>query len=49
MENKSSESIMKLNQFADVLLVKKPKICTQNKFNGEGKKKSYKIELIGKL
>ena len=28
MKNKSSESIMKLNHFADVLVVKKLKICT---------------------
>ena len=47
MKNKSSESIIKLNQFADVLVVKK---APQNNSNGEEmKKKSNKFEFIGKL
>ena len=41
---------MKLNQFADVLVVKKLKICITNNSNGEEmKKKPYKFEMIGKL
>ena len=40
MKNNSSESIIKLNQFADVLVVKKVKICTKkNNSNGEEMKK----------
>ena len=40
MKNKSSESIMKLNQLADVLVVKKLKIASQNNSNGEEMKKN---------
>ena len=41
MKNKSSESIMKLNQFADVLVVKSLKYVSKNNSN--------KFDLIGKL
>ena len=51
MKNKFSESIMKLNQSADILVYKKSwKYASQNNSNGEEmKKKTYKFELIGKL
>ena len=50
MKNNSSESKMKLNQFADVLVVeKKIKNASQKNSNGKKWKKPYKFELIGKL
>ena len=44
MKNKSSELPMKLNQFADVLVLKSLKCASQNNSNGEEMKtKPYKI------
>ena len=39
MKNKSFESIMKVNQFADVLVVKNIKNASQNNSNGDEMKK----------
>ena len=41
MKNKSSESIVKLNQFADVLAVKNLKNASQNNSNGKEIKKTW--------
>ena len=50
MKNKSSESITKLNQFADVLMVKKALSMQWEISNGkEMKKKPFTFELIGKF
>ena len=43
---------MKLNHFADVLVVKELKTCIQNNslmVGGRNEKKTYKFELFGKL
>ena len=50
MKNNSSESKMKLNQFADGLVVeKKNKKCITKQLQWEEMEKTYKFELIGKL
>ena len=50
MKNISSESIVKLNQLADVFVVKKFKICITKQLKwGRIEKKPYNFELIGKL
>ena len=46
MKNKFSESIMKLNHFADVLVVKKNlKYSSQNTSNGEEMKKKKNLKM----